>query len=378
VIAISSAFDSGNITVVRADDPSDIQLAIRPDSGSDFYQWFHFRVTGARDAALRFRIVNAAGAAFAPAWSGTRPVWSTDRVRWYRVDASYVDGVLQWDHTPSADAIWYAYFAPFSLELHQELLGRCQQHPLVRLRRLGLTVDGRDLDVLDIGTPGPGKPVIWVIARQHPGESMAEWWMEGFLGRLLDRDDALARRLLERAVFHVVPNMNPDGSVRGNLRSNAAGANLNREWHAPTAARSPEVLWVRDEMDRTGVDLCLDVHGDEELPFNFIAGPEGIPSWNDGLAASLSAFKLAYQRANPDFQVVRGYPVDPPGGANLTMCTAAIAERFHCLAMTLEMPFKDNEAAPDPECGWSPARAARLGASALDPIHATLPLLRPA
>lgn len=28
------------------------------------------------------------------------------------------------------------------------------------------------------GTPGEGKRKIWVIARQHPGESMAEWFMQ--------------------------------------------------------------------------------------------------------------------------------------------------------------------------------------------------------
>jgi len=46
---------------------------------------------------------------------------------------------------------------------------------------------------------------------------------------------------------YVIPNMNPDGSVKGHLRTNAAGANLNREWNttgayeAPTLKRSPEV-----------------------------------------------------------------------------------------------------------------------------------------
>ena len=45
--------------------------------------------------------------------------------------------------------------------------------------------------------------------------------------------------------------MNPDGSVLGNLRTNAAGANLNREWLQPLE-RSPEVLAVtrRDPCDR--------------------------------------------------------------------------------------------------------------------------------
>lgn len=33
----------------------------------------------------------------------------------------------------------------------------------------------------------------------------------------------------------------PDGVFRGHLRTNAAGANLNREWAAPSAEESPEV-----------------------------------------------------------------------------------------------------------------------------------------
>ena len=53
----------------------------------------------------------------------------------------------------------------------------------------------------------------------------------------------------ELCTVYVIPNMNPDGSVRGHLRTNAAGANLNREWQttgdyvAPTLERSPEVLY---------------------------------------------------------------------------------------------------------------------------------------
>lgn len=62
-----------------------------------------------------------------------------------------------------------------------------------------------------IGEHGEGKRVIWVIARQHPGESMAEWFAEGLLERLTDPHDATSRALLDKAVFYVVPNMNPGG-----------------------------------------------------------------------------------------------------------------------------------------------------------------------
>jgi hypothetical protein len=46
---------------------------------------------------------------------------------------------------------------------------------------------------------------------------------------------------MQAAVFYVVPNVNPDGSYRGHLRTNGAGANLNREWQAPRLDYSPEV-----------------------------------------------------------------------------------------------------------------------------------------
>ncbi len=38
--------------------------------------------------------------------------------------------------------------------------------------------------------------------------------------------------------------------------------------------------------------------------------------------------------------------------------------------MTLEMPFKDNADAPNPEQGWSPERSRQLGRSVLEAISA--------
>lgn len=375
---ISAGFDAGNIEVLDATDASKVQLAIRKDHASDHYQWFHFRVSGARGKSLGLEIANAGGASYTGGWVGYQAVASTDRQRWFRVPTVYdADaGVLRIEHTPDADQVWYAYFAPYSLERHRDLVASCGASPFAQLHRLGATLDGRDLDMVQIGEPGEGRRVAWVIARQHPGESMAEWWMEGFLDRLLDADDPLGRALRERAVFYVVPNMNPDGSTRGHLRTNAAGVNLNRVWQDPSMETEPEVKLVRDMMDATGVDFCLDVHGDEALPYNFIAGAEGAPGFTEKQRDLQARFKAAYVRANPDFQVERGYPVAAPGKGNLTMCTNQIAHRFGCLSMTLEQPFKDNANAPDPVYGWSPERCRKLGASTLDALAEVIDDLR--
>lgn len=53
-----------------------------------------------------------------------------------------------------------------------------------------------------------------------------------------------------------------------------------------------------------------------------------------------------------------------------------IGQRFDCLALTLEMPFKDSADLPDPRVGWSAGRAKRLGAAVLGAILEVSPLLR--
>ena len=67
----------------------------------------------------------------------------------------------------------------------------------------------------------------------------------------------------------------------------------------------------------------------------------------------------------PDFQTKRGYPTAAPGKANLSMSTNQLANRFGCVAMTLEMPFKAHDDNPDPVHGWSPARCRALARECL-------------
>ena len=368
-LSISSAFDGGNIRLVGMDGDR-IDLEIAADNQSEFYQWFYFRLTGAAGREVELRLLNGAGAAYPLGWESYRACLSCDREEWVRVeDTAYSDGILTIRVTPEANSAWFAYFAPYTMERHHDFIAAAAAHPLAEHRSLGRTLDGQEMDYLRVG----GGPLqVWLYARQHPGETMAEWWMEGAVERLLDEHDPVSRRLREKATFHVVPNMNPDGSRRGHLRTNAVGTNLNREWHAPSAERSPEVLCVREEMDRTGVDFAMDVHGDEAIPANFLAGFEGIPGWKEAQQALFDRFSDELVRASPDFQTKKGYEVARPGQANLSMSTAQLAERYGAVSMTLEMPFKDNDDLPDPRYGWSPERSALLARACLDALHAMI------
>ncbi len=357
---IINAFDAGNISVKSINGAS-ATLTINQDKDSDFYQWYYFQVACSAGEEIELKIQNLNKSAYPLGWENYNSVVSEDREYWGRAPSSFdkeeAGGTLTISYTPSSNIVYFAYFAPYSMERHNDLIADAAEFEGVTHQILGKTLEGRSIDYL---TMGEGDIVVWLYARQHPGETQAEWWMEGALEMLLDPANPHARLLRQKCTFHIVPNCNPDGSFRGHLRTNFAGVNLNREWQDPSAERSPEVLAIRNKMDETGVDWALDVHGDEAIPAAFIAGFEGIPSITDAMVTKLNDYKALLARSTPDFQTELGYPISAPNTANLTISTNAVAERYGAIAMTLEMPYKDNRDMPCDDQGWSPERCKLL------------------
>jgi murein tripeptide amidase MpaA len=370
-IKISQNFDAGAIEVVSALDVENIQLNLRQDSNAEFMQWFYFRLQGARDQDACIRILNAGAATYPDGWENYRAVASYDRENWFRVETEFDGKVMTIKHTPETDSVYYAYFEPYSWERHLALLGSVAQSEQVRVEDLGNTVDGRDLNVVVVGNPSAEKKV-WIIARQHPGETMAEWLVEGTLNALLDLANPIARAILDKAVLYIVPNMNPDGSVRGNLRTNAAGANLNREWMTPSIETSPEVYYVKKKIEEVGCDLFLDIHGDEGLPYVFVAGSEMLEGFSEKQKQEQDAFVQSFCAASPDFQTQFGYEASKYNEDLLKLASKYVGHTFKCVSLTLELPFKDNANMPDLEVGWDGARSMKLGEAMLQPILTAL------
>ena len=361
-VEISSDFDHGNICVVSAADRNDIRLEIKPDGKADFYQWFYFKVRGQAGNALTMNITNAGGASYLPGWQDYRAVASYDGERWTRIDTVYADGVLTLSHQPERDEVYYAYFAAYPTTRYRSFVERVKDEKTLSHAVLGKTLDGQAIDYF---RAGEGPLQFWIIARQHPGETMGSWWMEGFLPAIAGDGDA-ANALRKAATIHMIPCMNLDGARRGHLRTNAAGVDLNRAWRNTAMEKSPEVFLVREKMRATGADFFLDVHGDEGIANNFIADAKGIPSWNDRHEALVARYEALLLEASKDFQTKDGYPTPPPGQANLDIATNYVAETWGCLSMTLEMPFKDASVNPMPDIGWSPERCRRFAREHLE------------
>ena len=87
---ITDNFDSGNIRVIDASDANNIQLEIKHDNQSEFYQWFHFKLQtdlSANGDRLEhvMHLNNAGKAAYVEGWEDYQAVASYDREHWFRV-----------------------------------------------------------------------------------------------------------------------------------------------------------------------------------------------------------------------------------------------------------------------------------------------------
>ena len=88
------------------------------------------------------------------------------------------------------------------------------------------------------------KPIVYMIGRQHPGESPSSFVVEGFINFLLS-NRLEAEALREEFEFRIIPMVNVDGVISGNYRTNISGNDVNRQWIFPSKALHPEIYFLK-------------------------------------------------------------------------------------------------------------------------------------
>lgn len=369
-IIVNSKFDAGSIEIVDIK-KDNLILKLKGDTNSHFAQWFYFSLTNILEKKVNIKITNLSKSAYIAGWDGYNICASFDNKNWFRIPCNFDGDNLIFELETIKNTVYFAYFTPYSYERHINLIALANSSEIATHHVLGKTALNHTIDLLTIGKI-ENKNKIWIIARQHPGETMAEWFMEGLINKLLSPYEAISRKLLLDSVFYLVPNMNPDGSILGNLRVNSNGVNLNREWQNPSKEKSPEVYYVRNKMEEVGVSMFFDIHGDEALPYIFTSGCDENPSFSTKQKDLSEKFSHYFKLINPDYQTEFGYEKGQFKEEYLTMATNWVGDKFDCLAQTLEMPFKDNNNFRNELTGWDSHRSYILGQSIVNAISCVL------
>lgn len=361
MINITTDFDAGAVNVISAAQIDDIQLAINKDNQSCTRQWFYFAVDSGSSMLQRIRLLNADKVSFSSAWDGYQVFASYDNQHWFRIDTRYQQGELVLTLNAQAAKVYYAYFVPYPQARHTALLQQVATMPAVQLEVLGQTPQGRDITLLRIGSADTKAKRIWLIARQHPGETMAQWLAEGVIKQLSEH--FVAPQAEQSAIsFYIVANMNPDGAAMGNHRTNANGINLNRHWAAPDPVLCPEVYLVKQAMLQYGVDAFIDIHGDESLPYNFMLAEAKHP-FADRLKQALAEVDSNFQTEYDYSNVAVGCGASSCGtSCGQQTATSFVQQQFGVASMLLETSFKPLQQAGQMQA-WDHNSAIQLGRS---------------
>ncbi len=162
--------------------------------------------------------------------------------------------------------LYVARLEPYRLSDLDGLIASIRQNPLVQITAIGKTALGRELELIRIGdTRAPYR--VFLRARAHPWESGSSWVAQGLIQRLL-KDDADAKKFLERYSVYILPMANKDGVARGMTRFNVMGKDLNRNWDTPADPHlAPENAaleqWLEGMIDRDRrPHLAVELHND--------------------------------------------------------------------------------------------------------------------
>ncbi|MCX6639779.1 MAG: M14-type cytosolic carboxypeptidase [bacterium] len=257
-----------------------VEFSIPFEPGGPEYLWFYFKVIGDNSNQPEFILKNAAGAhQTGKRWNITRPVFSADGSTWVRADqTSYRDvlglgrllgrkPVFRFRSPISTDTLWVAYCYPYTLTQLDSYVKSLANHPELTFTTLGKSEEGRDIPRLIIQSNRDvdvtNRKSIWIICREHPGETPASYVCEGMVSALLVHP--AGRRLLSQYQFNVIPILNVDGVAHGYYYHNANGVNLALDWDH---FRSIEVKAVeaalRADLEQHRVPLMVNLHSSND------------------------------------------------------------------------------------------------------------------
>uniref|UniRef100_A0A672Q1B3 Cytosolic carboxypeptidase 1 n=1 Tax=Sinocyclocheilus grahami TaxID=75366 RepID=A0A672Q1B3_SINGR len=319
-LKFNSKFESGNLRKAVQVRKFEYDLILNSDINSNHYhQWFYFEVGNMRPGVrYRFNIINCEKSNSQFNYGMQVLMYSVQDAingspHWVRTGAdicyyknhfsrssiaaggqkgkSYFTLTFTVTFQHKDDVCYFAYHYPYTysmLKMHLQKLSALRTAQIYyRQDDLCETLGGNSCPLLTITAMPESssndhisqfkiRPVVFLSARVHPGETNSSWVMKGTLEFLMSCSPQ-AQSLRESYIFKIIPMLNPDGVINGNHRCSLSGEDLNRQWQSPNAELHPTIYHAKSLLQylratgRTPLVFC-DYHGHSRKKNVFMYG----------------------------------------------------------------------------------------------------------
>jgi len=253
-----------DVEVVQSSAPIELAFAAHPHGGPESL-WFCFRIENDDGEPIcpqvRLTLKHTETMLGARQPGNMRPVIRRPGGDWERLPTGQVDtlpdGRLTVSWTIAAPKPWadVAYCYPYGQPEVEALVEAAGGY--WRVDTIGVSQKGRPLTRLanDYGAPDATRPGLYLIARQHSGETPGSWVLDGMLRQMADFAD-------QAPLVWAVPLSNIDGVEQGDYGKDNFPYDLNRAWGVEPMRHETLVIQrdIRRWQQRCKPALTIDFH----------------------------------------------------------------------------------------------------------------------
>jgi len=346
-VKINVAFPGGNVKVTQNQEGV---VRVEPDLRGDnpWFYWY-FEATSTRPGRVSFSFPKKVIGFLNGAIGAQGPAISTDRGKtWKWMGKKNVDGSsFFFDFAKVNERVRFAVTIPYLQKDLDEFLKRHGSNPHLKKSVLAKSRHGRDVELLQVGLPGPRVKAVLITGRHHAAETIASYVLEGFLDEAMSARPA-GKAFRKKYVLYAVPFVDKDGVEEGDQGKNRKPHDHNRDYGRKSIY--PEIRAIKALDKAKKFRFTLDFHC-PTLVLNshqimYFVGPKEHPRNNfTNVREFANRIKKELPKKAPFGPAVWLKPVDKPVPMNSHYFGF---KKGTIMAATIEIPFAPAGKATEP------------------------------
>lgn len=245
---IITNYQGSSIEIINNDEElNKAELSLKKENGK-YSHYYNFRVENEKKEKGSILIQNINNSAYYSNNSVYLPYIKKTELQWQRIDekkVSIMEDKIEIEIEPE-EKMEISLLPRYTTQDLKEFINNIKNNDEVNIEENILTK-------IEVGENK--KQVVFVIGRQHPGETLSSFFIEGMIKAILTN-----KEILNNYQFVFFPIVNVIGVQEGNHRY-TNGIDYNRSWNKKDCPK--EIKYLKEQIKLNKIEYFIDVHNDE-------------------------------------------------------------------------------------------------------------------